>query len=200
MSASSRAVRLLAPAQGLVVLAGLAGAGKTELLHALADDGEQVLDLEGLASHRGSAFGGLGLPPQPPHRAFEATVRERIAAADPGRPLWTEDEGAFIGRVGLPRELQEALARAPVVEVQAPFEARVRRLAHTYAGVPPARLEAAIRRSVDRVGADAAAAAVTCVGAGDVAGAVRILLPAYDAAYRHRWARRRRRMLGTVDA
>src|SRR4051812_12459115 len=92
--AATRASRL-APGHGLVVLTGLAGAGKTEFLHELRDAGEQVLDLEGLAVHRGSAFGGIGLGAQPTHAAFERAVRRELAGTDPARRLWVEDEGPF---------------------------------------------------------------------------------------------------------
>ncbi len=193
------------------MLAGLAGCGKTDLLHALAARGEQVLDLEGLASHRGSAFGGVGLPPQPSHDAFAAAVRARVAAADPARVLWVEDEGPFVGRVGVPPELVARLAQAPVIALQAPLEQRVARLVSTYGGSQVAgqesagvdrlkELEVAIERSRNRIGAECAAQAAACVRAGDLGGAVRLLLPAYDTAYEHRAALHGRRVLGVCDA
>jgi tRNA 2-selenouridine synthase len=196
---SSQAARLLAPARGLVVLAGLTGTGKTELLHELARDGEQVLDLEGLASHRGSAFGGVGLPPQPTHREFMRSVRRAVAAANPERVLWVEDEGPFIGRVGLPAELVERISSAPIVELRAPLAARVQRVVATYSRADGAELEAAIGRSIDRIGAPCAAAAAAHVRTGDLAAAVRLLLPAYDEAYVHRMARTPRELLGVLE-
>jgi tRNA 2-selenouridine synthase len=195
--AASRAARL-APARGLLVLSGLAGAGKTELLDALRADGEQVLDLERLAVHRGSGFGGIGLGAQPSHAAFVGAVRRELAGADPGRRLWVEDEGPFIGRVGLPAELTARIEQAPCVEVRAAFDARVDRLVRVYGGAPAAELEAAIARSVARLGAATAHDAAAHVRAGDLAAAVRVLLPAYDAAYRHRMRRADRPCLGVV--
>jgi tRNA 2-selenouridine synthase len=197
---SSQAVRLLSPAHGLVVVAGLTGCGKTDVLHGLAADGEQVLDLEGLACHRGSAFGGIGLPAQPSHRAFVRTVRRAVAEADAQRVLWVEDEGQFIGRVGLPVELFDRLSRAPIVELRAPFESRVARIVATYARPGwETELEAAIARSHDRLGATVVASAMAALRAGELASAVRLLLPAYDQAYAHRVARRPRELLGVVE-
>jgi tRNA 2-selenouridine synthase len=196
---SSQAVRLSASSAGVVAVGGLAGSGKTALLRALAEGGEQVLDLEALASHRGSAFGGLGLPAQPSHRAFVRAVRERLASAEPSRVLWVEDEGPFIGRVGLPPELVDELAAAPVVEVRAAFEERVGRLVATYGSAGAPALEAAIRRSASRLGAEVAEGAVRSVRGGDLVGAARLILPVYDAAYAHRAARHGRRLLGVVD-
>lgn len=207
MSLATQAVRL-APARGLIVLAGLTGSGKTSLLHELAEAGEPVLDLEAMASHRGSAFGGVGLPPQPTHAAFEAAVRAALATADPGRRLWTEDEGPFIGRVGLPPELTAQLAIAPMIELEASPEARVARVVAAYTvpgtasgGFPEAHQEelaAAIERSVRRIGTATAADAAALVRSGDLAAAVRLLLPAYDAAYSHRMARHSRPLLGRL--
>ena len=194
----SRAVRL-APAGGMVVLAGLAGAGKTELLHELAAAGEQVLDLERLAVHRGSAFGGVGLGPQPSHAAFVRTVRAELAAADPARRLWIEDEGPFIGRVGLPPELVARIESVPCVELRAPFETRVARLVATYGDASLPELEAAIARSLTRLGRETAAAATARLRDGGPVPAVRLLLPAYDAAYEHRMQRLGRHCLGVLE-
>jgi len=183
----------------MVVVTGLAGVGKTELLRELAAGGEQVLDLEALASHRGSAFGGLGLPPQPSPRAFAATVRRSLKATDPARVLWVEDEGPFIGRVGVPRKLQERLACAPAIELRASFDERVARLAATYAGIPPEHLRAAIARSARRLGPERMTAALEQLRVGDLSAAIRAALPAYDAAYAHRAARAPRRVLAIID-
>src|SRR5439155_22654024 len=129
-----------------VVVSGLAGAGKTEFLAGLRRDGEQVLDLEALARHRGSAFGAIGLGPQPSHAAFARAVSDRVAAAHPRRVLWVEDEGPFIGSVGVPPWLAEEIARAPIVEVRATFAARVARLNATYGAAAPQELLHALAR------------------------------------------------------
>lgn len=183
----------------IAVLAGLAGSGKTELLGALARAGDQVLDLEGLASHRGSAFGGIGLPPQPAHDEFQRLVEERLAAADPDRVLWVEDEGPFIGSVGVPSGLQDAIARAPVVAVRASRAARVQRLTVTYGTADRSALVAALEGMRRRLGAAPAARASALVRSGDVRAAVELVLPHFDAAYRHRMSMYRRPLLGHVE-
>lgn len=174
----------------LVVVRGLSGSGKTDVLHALAARGEQVLDLEALAVHRGSAFGRIGLAaPPPPRRAFAAAVAAVVAGADPARALWTEEEGDFLGRASVPGWLTAAAATAVAVDLRAPRPARVARIAAAYADARPADLLAALTRCAPRLGAGVAAAAGARIEAGDYAGAVAILLPAYDRAYRHRAAR-----------
>jgi tRNA 2-selenouridine synthase len=171
---------------GMIVLRGLAGSGKTALLGALADAGEQVLDLEALACHRGSAFGGLGVA-QPSHAEFARRVREVRDAADLRRPLWIEDEGPFIGSVGVPPDLRHELLTAPAVELRTSLRRRVARLLADYGDVPAGELCAAIARTrgLDRL---VAARATAAVCAGCVADAIELVLPAFDAAYRHRMA------------
>ena len=172
----------------LLRLAGLTGAGKTEALHALAAHGRQTLDLEGLASHRGSAFGGIGLPVQPSHARFAELVREAVLAADASRVLWAEDEGPFIGAVGLPPWLQESLAEAPVVELVVDDAERIDRLEALYVRADPSALEAALRRTERRLGPALARDASALVQRGDVRAAIELVLPYFDAAYRHRVA------------
>jgi len=174
----------------LVVLTGLTGAGKTALLHALGAAGCQTLDLEGLANHRGSAFGGLGCGPQPGHRAFGEAVREACAAAGRDRVLWVEDEGPFIGSVGVPAPLAAAMARAPTVEVRASRPERVDRVAREYGGAATDELLAALDRLRRRLGAARADRAAGLIADGRIRDAVDALLPYYDTAYRRRTAPR----------
>ena len=91
-----------------IVLTGLPGVGKTAMLERLAAAGEQVIDLEALAGHRGSSFGRVGLTStEPTKREFDALVSRALAACDPARPVWLEDEGPHIGRLWLPDEIVE---------------------------------------------------------------------------------------------
>jgi tRNA 2-selenouridine synthase len=182
------------------VLGGLAGAGKTESLALLAGRGEQVLDLEALARHRGSAFGHIGQPPQPSHLHFQELVATALDAADPERPLYVEDEARFIGSVGLPPALADAIGRAPLVLVETPFECRVERLVAGYGSCPRAQLLDAVERSARRLGGERTRAARHALLAGRVKGAVEVLLPYYDAAYRHRAAALSRPVWARVSA
>lgn len=116
-----------------VVLAGRTGSGKTRLLQALAAAGGQVLDLEGLAAHRGSVLGGLPDRPQPSQKAFDTQVWRALHAFDPQRPVFVESESARIGRLTVPEALLERMrAGSRVVRVQMPDEARVRLLLEEY--------------------------------------------------------------------
>ena len=177
------------------VLGGMTGSGKTDILHELAALGEQVIDLEGLANHRGSAFGGVGLPEQPSNEWMENQLHEQWAALDFSRPIWLEDENRQIGRVTLPDPVCAHIARGRLVLVEAPFEARVERLARIYtdeAGADAATLLESLDRIRKRLGDEAWRNCVEAVRGGRYADAVRLVLGYYDKAYVHLLARAKR--------
>lgn len=91
------------------VLCGKTGSGKTRLLHALRDAGAQVLDLEGLASHRGSVLGGLPDRPQPTQKAFETSIWRDISRLDAARPVFVESESKRIGQLRVPEALMQQM-------------------------------------------------------------------------------------------
>jgi len=116
-----------------VVIAGRTGSGKTRLLHALAAAGAQVLDLEGLARHRGSVLGGLPHEPQPTQRAFETQVWTALSALDPSRPVYVESESRKIGQLQVPTALLDRMrSDSRVVMVTMPDAARIQLLLEEY--------------------------------------------------------------------
>jgi len=114
-----------------VLLDGNTGTAKTRLLELLADAGVQVIDLEGLANHRGSALGARE-GGQPPQKLFEGRLAECIAALDPQRPVVIEAESHKVGTRIVPPSLWMAMKDAPVVRVTAPLPARAQYLAKAY--------------------------------------------------------------------
>ncbi|MEZ5953177.1 MAG: tRNA 2-selenouridine(34) synthase MnmH [Hyphomonas sp.] len=129
---------------------GQTGTGKTALLHALAEAGGQVIDLEGLANHRGSAFGDFGDSAQPAQRLFETEIWTRLRAFDLSRPVFVEAESALVGRRRVPRRLWQSMLAAPRVEVHAPVAARAAFLQRAYGDVisDPHRLNASLDKLV----------------------------------------------------
>ncbi|SHJ30128.1 tRNA 2-selenouridine synthase [Malonomonas rubra DSM 5091] len=95
--------------QPIYVLRGLTGVGKTQVLHHLAEQGYPVVDLEGLANHRGSAFGALGLPQQPGQKMFEALLWDRLLQLRDAAYLLTEGESLHIGRLLVPKRFHQAM-------------------------------------------------------------------------------------------
>lgn len=171
----------------LFVLTGLAGSGKTAMLARLAADGEQVVDLEGLAAHRGSSFGRIGITrPQPGQAAFDALLHDAFAGLDPERPVWLEDEGPHLGPLWLPPELVTAIRAAPAVDLPTPLEERVARLVTTYGRADPAELVAATQRIRRRLGHSRADRAISHFHAGRPDRAIRVLLEYFDEGYARR--------------
>lgn len=115
----------------VVLLDGYTGTAKTELLHLASARGVQILDLEGLARHRGSVFGRLS-EPQPSQKAFESALAERVAGLDPRRPVLVEAESSKVGARIVPPSLWAAMKAAPRLRIEAAPEARVAYLVRAY--------------------------------------------------------------------
>lgn len=179
-----------------VALTGLPGAGKTELLGRLAAAGEQVLDLEALAGNRGSSFGRVGLSVDEPLEAeFHRLISAALAAFDPERIVWVEDEGPHIGRLWLPGEVVSALAEAETFELTCPYEQRVQRLTDTYGAADPSELIAATQQIRRRLGNSRTDRTISHFHAGRPERAIEVLLEYFDEGYTLRAAADRRKPL-----
>lgn len=166
-----------------LVVGGETGSGKTEILQALAKKGEQVIDLEELAHHRGSSFGSIGQTEQPKPEQFENDLFEALQKVDPSRRVWIEDESRSIGRVFIPGPIWQMKISAPCYRVHLPFEVRVQRLVKDYGNFPKEILAEAVLRIQKRLGGLATQQAIQSLENGDLAEVVRITLHYYDKAY-----------------
>jgi tRNA 2-selenouridine synthase len=115
------------------VVCGTTGSGKSRLLGELAGRGEQVLDLEGLAEHRGSVLGLVPGHPQPTQKAFDSRVWDALRGLDPGRPVFVESESKKIGDLRVPEALIARMRKAPCVLLNLEVDARVALLLEDYA-------------------------------------------------------------------
>ncbi|MFA8440255.1 tRNA 2-selenouridine(34) synthase MnmH [Yoonia sp.] len=115
----------------IVLLDGFTGTAKTEILPRLAARGVQVIDLEGLARHRGSLLGGMP-GGQPSQKAFETGLATALSKLDPARPVVVEAESSKIGRIAIPASVWAAMLAAPRIVIQAPMVARAAYLATAY--------------------------------------------------------------------
>ncbi|MBV1868762.1 MAG: tRNA 2-selenouridine(34) synthase MnmH [Marinosulfonomonas sp.] len=118
----------------LIVLEGHTGTAKTDILKCLQVRGTQMLDLEGLANHRGSVFGAMQ-GGQPSQKAFEGALAAAMLALDPARPVVVEAESSKIGNLLIPPTIWKAMLVAPRIRVTAPLQARARYLATAYADI-----------------------------------------------------------------
>lgn len=117
----------------LTVISGSTGSGKTEILHLLREKGEQIIDLEHLALHKGSAFGGLGFPPQPHTEAYENGLGLVIHSLDLSKRIFVENESRLIGQCFLPLNFWNQMQSAPIIEILVDKATRIKRLTKEYA-------------------------------------------------------------------
>jgi tRNA 2-selenouridine synthase len=116
----------------LIILHGLTGVGKTALLLMLEQRGYPVIDLEGLARHRGSVFGSVGLGLQRSQKDFDALLLQKLDALSTEPLVFIEGEGRRIGNIYLPHFLSEAMSDGYKVLLTASLEKRVKRILATY--------------------------------------------------------------------
>jgi tRNA 2-selenouridine synthase len=167
----------------LLVLGGRTGSGKTDILCHLEKAGEQVIDLEGLAHHKGSAFGALGESPQPPTEQFENNLCQILTALDRERVTWIEDESRNVGRCVIPGEIYTKMKESRILFLDIPRELRASHLVKHYAGYGKGELKMCIRRISKKLGGDRAKEAEDSVDREDFFITAMITLQYYDKTY-----------------
>ncbi len=184
----------------LIVLDGNTGTAKTELLLQLRTRGEQVIDLEGLAAHRGSIFGATRQP-QPSQKAFEGALAQALAGFDTDRPVWVEAESSKIGRLLVPPALWQAMTAAPRISVSAPLAARAEYLLRAYANIAqdPVALNGRLTALTAHQGHERVDAWHALADAGQLQTLAHELMQFhYDPSYARSGARRKFNVLGQV--
>jgi tRNA 2-selenouridine synthase len=170
----------------LILLDGLTGTGKTAVLHRLATLGVQILDLEGLAEHRGSLFGAMPGGAQPSQKLFETRLAAAISGRDPSRPVVVEAEAHKIGDRMVPPTLWQAMASAPRLVLAADRAERARYLAAAYADIAAdvSGLKALIERLPVHIGKVEREGLIALAEGGDRIGlADELMALHYDPAY-----------------
>ena len=177
--------RTVATPKPIIVLGGMTGTAKTDILQALAQKGEQMLDLEGHASHRGSSFGAVCLPPQPSTEHFENLIAMDWHRFSAEWPVWVEAESRRVGPCRVPVELFEQMEAATAVEIIRPIPERLALLVDIYGQADRAELVAATERIRKRLGGKRTQEAIALIQSGDLTNAFEILLTYYDSTYRY---------------
>ena len=167
----------------LLVLGGFSGSGKTFILEELKQLGEQVVDLEGMAHHKGSAFGSLGETPQPSSQHFENQLFEYWRHLDMDRPVWVEDESSRIGCVQIPNILYAQMRTNPLYFIDIPKQERAKFLVYEYACFDTNHLAKSINGIAKRLGGQNVTAALEALEAKDYYQVALITLQYYDKAY-----------------
>lgn len=173
------------PRYPLLILGGRTGSGKTKVLWALQALGEQVLDLERLANHKGSAFGFIGEPPQPTVEQFENDLSHALRQFDPSRRIWTENESRSIGRIFIPDGFWVQMKAAPLLHLDIPHAARIQNLLDDYVLTDRDELRTAFLKIEKKLGGQHLKAALEALDRDDFAAAADIALRYYDKTYQH---------------
>lgn len=173
----------IAKKRNIIIVGGMTGSGKTEILKHIALEGEQVIDLEGLANHRGSAFGAIGMPEQPSTEHFANLLFDELRKMDKRQRLYLEDESLNIGSVFMPEDFYQRIREARVIAVMCDVKTRMPRLLGEYGKMPATLLEDSINRIRKRLGGKEADEALQSVREGNMARAIEIVLYYYDKAY-----------------
>jgi tRNA 2-selenouridine synthase len=180
------------------IIGGYTGSGKTLVLHQLAKQEQSIIDLEGLANHKGSAFGALGENPQPKQEMFEnllaqaladsAICSEQLALNAHGQPptancTWLEDESQRIGNLQIPMPLWYTMRKSPVYFLDIPFEERLDYLTEEYGKFEKEKLVNAVMRIQKRLGGLETKNAINYLLENNHKECFRILLTYYDKGY-----------------
>ncbi len=174
---------LLSGKRKMIVLGGMTGSSKTHILRYLREKDQQVIDLEALASHKGSAFGSLGQMPQPSTEHFANLLFDELRVIIKKESFWVEDESRNIGTVFMPAGFYQNMQETPAIILMMDVRIRLPRLLKEYSAFPAESLKASVMKISKRIGGDNTRDAIEAIDAGDFARAIEITLGYYDKAY-----------------
>lgn len=167
----------------LYVIGGYTGSAKTDILNELKTYGEQIIDIEALANHRGSAYGAIQLPPQPSNEQFENELADAIRKSNRNKPIWIEDESRKTGTVVLPTSIYEQKLAAPLFLIEKSKQERINYIKQTYGQYPVQDLVNSTQRLEKKLGNLRMREAVNAIINGDYDLWLDIVLAYYDSTY-----------------
>ena len=177
------AIEQFSQAFNLLILGGMTGSGKTQILHAIKNSGEQMIDLEDLAQHQGSSYGSMGTLIQPSQEQFENNLAYQLSKIDINKPLWLEDESRTVGKCSIPNPLWDQMRNAPVIKLNIPLEERIRFLTQEYGKLNPNFLIECTQRIGKRLGPEQTRDAVLAINENRMSDFIRLVLVYYDKTY-----------------
>lgn len=169
--------------ENLVMLSGPTGSGKTAVLHEMNKMGAQIIDLEGMANHRGSAFGAIDQPDQPPSQQFQNDLFNALGKLDPAQPIWVESESLTIGKVYLPQPFWVSMNNAPSLALMVPKTVRVQRLVSEYGQMPKEELASGIKKIQQNFGGNRVKSSLEALDQDNFEFVAEQLLDYYDKRY-----------------
>jgi tRNA 2-selenouridine synthase len=174
---------ILSEKRKMIVLGGMTGSSKTHILRTLKSSDQQILDLEHLANHKGSAFGSLGQMPQTTTEQFSNSLYNELVKLNSDFPVWVEDESRNIGSVFMPDSFYQNMQETWVIALVMDLNMRLPRLLAEYSTYPRQSLKESVMKISKRLGGDKTKDAINAIETGDFAKAIEIVLYYYDKAY-----------------
>lgn len=165
------------------ILSGKTGSGKTYILNKLKEEGRQAIDLEGIAHHKGSAFGSLGQSPQPSQEQFENELHMLLRNCHPDQPIWLEDESRNIGKNMIPPPVFIQMRAAKVFCLDLPFEERLQHIVKDYGKFTKEEIISILKKISKRIGPEQTKNAIAATEQGDFKTAFSYCLYYYDKTY-----------------
>jgi tRNA 2-selenouridine synthase len=182
----------------IILLGGYTGSGKTRILELLEEKGEQVINLEILSRHKGSAFGWIGEDRQPNQEQFENMLADQWLKFDLSKTIWIEDESINIGKIQIPRQLFNQMERAPIMVINTNRQIRIKRLVRDYQSATKDDLLLVFGRISKRIGLQNCKEAMEAVEKNELNIAAGIALAYYDKAYAAKLANRNKESLYNI--
>ena len=183
----------------LISLTGCTGSGKSDVLRELARQGEQVVDLEGMAHHKGSAFGGLLQLPQPTTEQFQNDLYEQIHRFDHDKRIWVEDESIAIGKIFLPTDFWTHMNQSPMVRMDVSKQVRIERLVNEYGPADREEFLQIMTKVSKKLGGQNFLAAKEKLLQNDMHSVIDLLLTYYDKAYLTSMDKRKPQLKQTIS-
>ena len=183
----------------LFILGGMTGSGKTRILQEFRALGQQVIDLEELAQHRGSSYGSINKLVQPTQEQFENNLASELNRQDKQRKIWVEDESSSIGKRTIPRRFWDQMVASFLIDVKVSAAQRMEALVQEYGSLDKDFLIACTERIRKRLGLDQAKIAITAIKEDRIADFIRVVMIYYDKTYRTSLALRDPGLILQVD-
>ncbi len=183
----------------LIGLGGKTGSGKTKILQYLKEKGEQVIDLEDLCNHKGSAFGAIGMPNQNSTEQFENNLSQILQSFDLSKRIWVEDESRNLGSIYLPEKFWLQMKSAPLLFIEVDLALRIKNLENDYASFPKHLLQEAILKIKKRLGGLQVNQAMEALANNDSKTVIEICLFYYDKAYLNNLKEKENRNLVNIN-
>jgi tRNA 2-selenouridine synthase len=177
----------------MILIGGKTGSGKTDILHELQKLDHPVVDIEGLAHHKGSAFGAINEDRQNPQQVFENELYQSFTEKKSTKAYVLEDESQSIGYNRIPQPLWQQMKNAPIIKINIPFDLRVQKLVEDYSTTDTDALKSCVMRISQQLGPLNTKLCIMHLDKGQLEDVARISLSYYDKSYEYKYNDKRMR-------